>query len=295
MTYQSTPPAVPDAPSSAPLHQTGEAFPSDRSGGLCRLPCCRATHRRGKRGLRTHAQRTCRRSMQSLVAARSRGSGGDVVAAAEPDVVIRLASRATGDRTVEAVAPMVRDNLLSAVNVTSAVVASVPCTRVVLAGSVEEPRSVVPGRGAHLLYAAAKAAGTTYATLFRDHWQLPVTVLRLAMVYGPGGPNHGRLLPHVVRSLVDGTAPQVGSGRREIDRIYIDGSRARSSAGTCAHRRHRACLRTVGMGATSPRSARVASHHRLLPMSGVGICSQHSMLRMIGWVRASTRSDTPER
>lgn len=146
----------------------------------------------------------------------------EVVAEVAPDLVLHLASQASGDRAIGAVSTMLRDNLLSAVNVMSAVAGSVPGCRVVMAGSVEEPRSVAPGLGAHSPYAAAKAAATTYATLFRDLWDLRVTVLRLAMVYGPGDPNEHRLLPYAVRSLVDGERPRLSSGRRPIDWVYID-------------------------------------------------------------------------
>lgn len=224
MTYQSIPAPGPDAPGSAQLHVAPRRFLVTGAGGfigshvVARLVAkgneVHAVTRSG--GVRGRGCRWWQLDLGDVAATEG------VVAAVEPDVVIHLASRATGDRMMEAVAPMVRDNLLSAVNVMSAALASVPRARVVLAGSVEEPRSVVPGRGAVSPYAAAKAAGTTYATLFRDLWQLPVTVLRLAMVYGPGDPNHRRLLPHVARSLVDGAAPQLGSGRRAIDWVYID-------------------------------------------------------------------------
>ena len=44
-------------------------------------------------------------------------------------------------------------------------------------------------------------AATTYATLFRDVGDLPVVVLRLAMVYGPGDPHGRRLMPYVIDGL----------------------------------------------------------------------------------------------
>ena len=145
-----------------------------------------------------------------------------VVSAVRPDVVFHLASQACGARRLDAVVPMIRDNLLSSVSLMSAVAACAPSASLIIAGSVEEPRSVAPGHGAHSPYAAAKAASTTYATLFRDLWQLPITVLRLAMVYGPGDPNAERLLPHVVNGLLCGTPPRLSSGSRGIDWLYID-------------------------------------------------------------------------
>lgn len=144
-----------------------------------------------------------------------------VVREVRPDVVIHLAGRVAGTCDLNAVIPLLNDNLVGAVNVMKAATA-VPGCKVVLAGSVEEPRSLQLGNGAHSPYAAAKAASTTYATLFRELWGLPLVVLRLAMVYGPGDPHTCRLVPHVITSLLGGTEPSLGSGGRMVDWVYID-------------------------------------------------------------------------
>ena len=74
----------------------------------------------------------------------------------------------------------------------------------------------------HSPYAASKAAAATYATLFHGLWQLDVTVLRLAMVYGPDDPNAHRLIPSVVAAFRDGRRPAVSSGTRRIDWVYVE-------------------------------------------------------------------------
>ncbi|GAA0901393.1 NAD(P)-dependent oxidoreductase [Pseudonocardia zijingensis] len=138
-----------------------------------------------------------------------------------PDVVIHLASRAEGARNLSLVVPMLNDNVVSAVNVMTAA-ADVPDCRVVLAGSLEEHADLEPGSGARSPYSASKIAATTYATLFRDIANLPVTVLRLGMVYGPDDPHATRLVPHVVDSLLRGVAPALSSGTRRVDWVYVD-------------------------------------------------------------------------
>jgi nucleoside-diphosphate-sugar epimerase len=116
---------------------------------------------------------------------------------------------------------MLNDNLVSAVNVMAAA-ADIPDCRVVVAGSLEEHSDLEPGTGARSPYSASKIAATTYATLFRDVAQLPVVVLRLAMVYGPDDPHPRRLVPYVVESLLRGVAPALSSGTRQIDWVYVD-------------------------------------------------------------------------
>lgn len=149
------------------------------------------------------------------------GRTDHVVQEARPDVIIHLASRAEGTRDLGAVVPMLNDNLVSAVNVMTAA-AAVPGCRVVLAGSVEETAGRGEGSGTQSPYAASKVAATTYATLFRNLWDLQIVILRLANVYGPAEPHTRRLVPYVIESLLDGVAPRLSSGRRRVDWLYVD-------------------------------------------------------------------------
>lgn len=135
-----------------------------------------------------------------------------------PDIVFHLASAVTGVRDVKLVRPTLQSNLTSAVNVLTAVVGSQ--TRVVLAGSIEEPNEAEPVPQSP--YAVAKWAATGYARMFHQLWNIPVTVLRLSMVYGPGQPDTEKLLPYVTLSLLRGENPEVSSGRRLVDWVYVD-------------------------------------------------------------------------
>ncbi|MHA6632085.1 NAD-dependent epimerase/dehydratase family protein [Pseudonocardia sichuanensis] len=145
----------------------------------------------------------------------------EVVGRSQPDVIVHLASRAEGGRGLELAVPMIHANLLSAVNVMIAG-AAVPGCRLVLTGSAEEHSNFGSVRGARSPYAASKGAATTFATLFHDLADLPVVVLRLALVYGPDDPNRKRLVPYVIDSLLRGVPPRLSSGRRRIDWVFID-------------------------------------------------------------------------
>ncbi len=141
----------------------------------------------------------------------------ELVTRLRPDVVLHLAGRADGTRRLDAVVPILTDTLLTTVSVLAAA-ARLPRCKVVVAGSVEDG-----GReDVHSPYAASKAAAATYATLFHGLWQLDVTVLRLAMVYGPDDPNAHRLIPSVVAAFRAGRRPAVSSGTRRIDWVYVD-------------------------------------------------------------------------
>ncbi|MFI0423402.1 NAD-dependent epimerase/dehydratase family protein [Spongiactinospora sp. 9N601] len=147
-------------------------------------------------------------------------AAGNLIRAARPDVLFHLASEVTGTRDHNAVLPTMHANLAAAVNLMSAVAGAGTGTRVVLAGSVEEAREgdAVPCSP----YAAAKWAATGYARMFHGLWDVPVTVLRVAMVYGPGRDEPRRLVPYVTRALLQGRDPELSSGTRMIDWVYVD-------------------------------------------------------------------------
>lgn len=144
-----------------------------------------------------------------------------MIASVQPDVVFHLASEVTGARDVTLVVPVFRSNLQSTVNVLVAAAESAPA-RIVLAGSLEEA-GIDGGEAAPSSpYAVAKWASTGYARMFSDLWGLPITTLRISMVYGPGQRDMSKLIPYVIDSLLRGEIPQVTSGTRRVDWVYVD-------------------------------------------------------------------------
>jgi UDP-glucose 4-epimerase len=139
----------------------------------------------------------------------------------QPDAVLHLASEVSGDRSSAAVLPMLHANLVAAVNVMLAC-HHAGCRRVVLAGSMEEPDFGDPEAVAQSPYAAAKWAALTYARMFRALYELSVVHLRIFMVYGPGQRDLRKLVPYVTTSLLRGEAPELTSGDREVDWVYVD-------------------------------------------------------------------------
>jgi nucleoside-diphosphate-sugar epimerase len=71
-------------------------------------------------------------------------------------------------------------------------------------------------------YAAAKFAASAYGRMFHSLYRTPVATLRLFMVYGPGQQDVKKLVPYVTLSLLEGRAPELSSGVRRVDWIYVD-------------------------------------------------------------------------
>ncbi|BAU48082.1 NAD-dependent epimerase/dehydratase [Sulfurifustis variabilis] len=144
-----------------------------------------------------------------------------LMTAVRPSTIFHLASHVAGARDVSLVPVTLRDNLVTAVHLLAAATET-GCRRVLLAGSLEEPE---PGSGWPVPaspYAAAKYAASTYARMFHALYRTPVVLLRFFMVYGPGQWDEKKLVPYVIRSLLEGRAPEISSGRRRIDWIYVD-------------------------------------------------------------------------
>lgn len=144
-----------------------------------------------------------------------------LLGAIEPEIVFHLASYVSGSRALEAVVPTVRDNLLTTVHLLTAA-CEVGRPRVILAGSMEEPDPGDPDPTPVSPYAAAKCAATLYARMFHALYELQVATLRVFMVYGPGQSDGTKLIPYVTQSLLRGQPPELSSGTRKVDWVYVD-------------------------------------------------------------------------
>jgi UDP-glucose 4-epimerase len=141
-----------------------------------------------------------------------------LVADTRPQDVFHLASEVTGSRTIEDVAKTFSNNLEATVNVLRAVT-EVGCERIVVVGSGDEPRG---DEAPCSPYAAAKAAATGYARMFRALFGTPVTIARPFMVYGPDQSDLSVVVPYTITSLLRGERPLLSSGQRRCDWVYVD-------------------------------------------------------------------------
>jgi len=153
------------------------------------------------------------------------GDAGDaetakrVVQEVRPAVVFHLASHVAGARDLSMVPLTFQANLASTVHLMTAA-ADLGVDRFVTTGSMEEPDAgdLTPCSP----YAAAKWASTAYARMFHALYDFPVVHLRVFMVYGPAQQDLRKLIPYVILETLQGRAPKLSSGTREVDWIYVD-------------------------------------------------------------------------
>jgi len=142
-----------------------------------------------------------------------------------PEFVIHLAGHPFAARDLSRVIPTFQNNLASTVNLLTCI-AETTRAKVVLAGSLEVPDpSSASNSAANIVsspYALSKWAAAAYGHMFHSLFQLPVAVARLFMVYGPGQHDAKKLIPSTIASLRAGRAPEISSGTRLVDWIFVD-------------------------------------------------------------------------
>jgi UDP-glucose 4-epimerase len=145
----------------------------------------------------------------------------ELVRTVQPDVLFHLAGETSAARELDLVQPTFAANAAATVNVLTAVAAHSPSTRVVTAGSLEEP-AAGSGATASSPYALSKATATAYGVLLHELYATRVVHLRVFMVYGPGQTAVGKLVPYVTLALLKGGPALLSSGHRLVDWIYVD-------------------------------------------------------------------------
>jgi UDP-glucose 4-epimerase len=145
----------------------------------------------------------------------------EIVKSIRADIVFHLSSLVTGSRSLEMVLPTFQANLAGTVNLLTAL-SGVRCGRVLLIGSMEEPHWDKPLPSSISPYAASKWSCGIYGRLFHSLYDLPVVMLHLFMVYGPGQLDVTKVIPYVTLSLLRNEIPMLTSGSRKVDWIYID-------------------------------------------------------------------------
>jgi UDP-glucose 4-epimerase len=166
---------------------------------------------RGCQSESTGPVRWCRADMRDLAAVKS------IFNDINPEIVYQLCGHPDGNRDLRLVLPTLENDILTTVNLLLAAVEK-PVRRFITTASLEEP---VPGEPPTSPYSAAKMSSVAYARMFHLLYEVPVVILRPFMTYGPEQPEK-KIIPYVIRSLLEGEVPKLGSGNRAVDWVYID-------------------------------------------------------------------------
>lgn len=135
--------------------------------------------------------------------------------------MFHLASHVWGAPDLKHVLPTFHGNLHTTVNLL-AVLAEAGCRRFIVTGSLVEPDPGSQERIPSAPYAAAKWASSDYVRMFHALYDVPGAIARVFMVYGPAQQDPTKLVSYVIESLLRDEAPEITSGRRLIDWVYVD-------------------------------------------------------------------------
>jgi len=139
----------------------------------------------------------------------------------QPTHIFHLASHVQGQREIDTVLPTFENNLISTINILTAAQQAGCCKRLVMTNSQEEPDQsnaiAIPSSP----YAASKFAASAYARMFHALYSLPIVIARVFMVYGPEQKDHRKLVPYTILKALNGQTPELSSGQRNIDWVYV--------------------------------------------------------------------------
>lgn len=139
----------------------------------------------------------------------------------QPTHIFHLASHVQGRREIDAVLPTFENNLTSTINILTATQQAGSCQRLVMTNSQEEPDQEQSQAIPSSPYAASKFAASAYARMFHTLYSLPVVIARVFMVYGPEQRDLHKLIPYTTLKALNGQTPELSSGQRNIDWIYV--------------------------------------------------------------------------
>ena len=139
----------------------------------------------------------------------------------QPDFIFHLAGHVQGRREIDSIFPTLENNLISTINLLIAAQQAGCCKRLVISNSQEEPDQSNAKAIPSSPYAASKFAASAYARMFHSLYSFPVVIARVYMVYGPEQRDQNKLIPYTILKALNGQAPELSSGQRNIDWIYV--------------------------------------------------------------------------
>jgi len=144
-----------------------------------------------------------------------------LVKSTRPDYVFHLASHVWVAPDLAHVLPTFHSNLHTTVNLLHALCGT-DCREFIITGSLVEPDARLAEGVPSSPYAASKWASSDYVRMFHALYEFPGAIARVFMAYGPAQQDAAKLIPYVIGRLLRGETPEITSGRRMIDWVYVN-------------------------------------------------------------------------
>jgi nucleoside-diphosphate-sugar epimerase len=140
----------------------------------------------------------------------------------QPDIVFHLAGFVSGERSREAMVHAFDGNVVGSANILLTCLTQLPNTRVIFTSSLEASNPLLDPASTGSAYGISKLMVEVLCGSLHALYASAMFSARLGMVYGPGDANTYRLVPTVIRALLNNEAPHLSSGLRRSDWVYID-------------------------------------------------------------------------
>lgn len=137
-----------------------------------------------------------------------------------PEIVFHIASMVLVDHRPADVAPLIDSNIRFPAMLIEAMSGS-RCRHMVNIGSYWQHHKATAGYEPTNLYAATKQAFESLAEYYCTARGMSVTTLKLTDTYGPSD-TRKKLLPLMIRSLLDGAELGLSPGEQKIDLVHVD-------------------------------------------------------------------------
>ena len=142
-----------------------------------------------------------------------------------PEKIFHLAGYLSTSLTFDNTDKCIRNNIQATVNLIHAL-ESVPYDAFIYIGSYEEysgnkiPFKETDGLYPISPYAVSKASAEMFCKAYQRLFGFPITLVRLALTYGPGQQEDG-LLAYVIKSCLAKTPPELTGGEQKRELIYV--------------------------------------------------------------------------
>jgi len=151
----------------------------------------------------------------------------EIIVNNEIDEIFHLASKAIVRNCRTDPLGCLRTNVMGTANILEAARQSERVQGIVVAesdksyGSVHVPYHEYQALRPTAIYESSKACVSHLMTAYAENYGVPVASIRMANVYGPGDPNHSRLVPNTILRVLRGEKPQITAGAEQYRREFI--------------------------------------------------------------------------